>query len=192
MNEAWPRLKPDEEIKVGWRTLVRKTFKQPDGQPAEYVTKDAMGKVSVAIIALTRDNNVVIAEQFRPGPERVLQELPGGGADKDEDYAVAALRELREETGYVSSDVTYLGKVFKDAYTNTVSHYYLAKDCQMLHKQELDDYEFVDVKLVSIGELLDNARSARMTDCEAVFLAYDELKKLTTEGISPRSVDFAK
>ncbi|MNX05836.1 ADP-ribose pyrophosphatase [compost metagenome] len=176
--EAWPRLEPDEEIKVGWRTLVRKTFEQPDGRPAEYVTKDAIGKVAVAIVALTQDNQVIIAEQFRPGPERVLQELPGGGAEEGEDYQAAVLRELHEETGYVSDDVSYLGKVYKDAYTNTSWHYYLAKNSHQAHDQKLDDGEFVNVKLISIDQLFENARSAKMTDTEAVFLAYDELKSL--------------
>lgn len=176
--EAWPRLKPDEEIKVGWRRLVRKTFERPDGRPAEYVTKDAMGKVAVAIIALTNDRRVVVAEQFRPGPEKVLQELPGGGVEAGEDYQVAVLRELHEETGYVSEEVTYLGEVYKDAYTNTKWHFYLAKNSHKVYDQRLDDGEFVNVKLIPIDKLFENARTAMMTDTEAVFLAYEELKAL--------------
>lgn len=180
--EAWPRLKPDEEIKVGWRILVRKTFEQPDGRPAEYVTKDAMDKVAVAIIALTKDNQVVIAEQFRPGPEKIFHELPGGGAEQGEDYQAAVLRELHEETGYVSDDVMYLGKVYKDAYTNMTWHFYLAKNSHQAHDQKLDDGEFVNVKLISIDQLFENARTAQMTDTEAVFLAYEELKLLSKGG----------
>jgi ADP-ribose pyrophosphatase len=180
--EAWPRTKPDEEIKVGWRRLVRKTFEQPDGLPAEYMTKDAMGKVAVAIIALTEANQVVIAEQFRPGPERILQELPGGGAEEGEDYQAAVLRELHEETGYSSDDVSYLGGVYKDAYTNTKWHYFLGKNSRQIHDQNLDEGEFVDVKLISIEQLFINARSSQMTDTDAVFLAYEELKALTKEG----------
>lgn len=177
--EAWPRLEPDEEIKVGWRTLVRKTFKQPDGLPVEYMTKDATNTVAVAVVALTQDNQVIIAEQFRPGPEAVLQELPGGGVEEGEDYQAAVLRELHEETGYSSDDVSYLGKVYKDAYTNTSWHYYLAKNSHQAHDQKLDEGEFVNIKLISIDQLIENARSAKMTDTEAVFLAYDELKSLT-------------
>lgn len=179
--DAWPRLKPDEDITVGWRRLVRKTFVQPDGKPAEYVTKEALGKVGGAVIALTPDHQVVIAEQFRPGPERVLQELPGGGAEDGEDPQVAVLRELREETGYASDEVTYLGLVYKDGYTNMTCHFYLAKNCRQLSEQCLDEGEFVTVKLISIDQLFENARTARMTDAVAVLLAYDELKAMAAK-----------
>lgn len=182
MSDAWPRLEPDEEIKVGWRTLVRKTFRQPDGRPAEYVTKDHPSKHAVAVIALTPDLKVVIAEQFRPGPEQVLQELPGGGVEKSEDHIAAVLRELREETGYASDEVVYLGKVYKDAYTNTTNHYFLAKNCYLAGEQQLDDGEFVVVRHISIADLFQNAFDAKMTDTEAVLLAYDQLKLLVREG----------
>lgn len=177
--EPWQKIAPDEEIKVGWRHLVKKTFEQPDGQPAEYMTKDRIGQVSVAVVALTVDNRVVVAEQFRPGPEKIMQELPGGGCDEGEDHEAAALRELREETGYTSDDVTYLGGIYKDAYTNTLTEYYLARGCEKTTNQELDPTEFVDVQLISIDQLFENARTKMMTDTDAVFLAYEALVSIS-------------
>ena len=180
--EKWPHTEPDEIIKVGWRTLVRKHFAQPDGRSVEYVTKDSPDKVSVAIIALTPDSKVIIAEQFRPGPEEVMQELPGGGSEIGEDYEQAALRELTEETGYSSSRVQYLGKVYKDAYTNSQHHYYIAFDAVQSSSQELDDGEFITVRLITIDELFDNARNAKLTDTEAVFLAYEQLSVIKAKS----------
>lgn len=174
----WEHVEAPETIKVGWRTLVRKTFRQPDGRIAEYMTKDAIDSRCSTVIALTSDNQVVIAEQFRPGPEKILQELPGGGVKSGEDPQVAVMRELREETGYTSDHVEYLGMVYKGANTNTSNHYYLARDCKQVHDQELDDGELIDIKLISIDQLFINAHSALMTDTEAVFLAYDRLKEI--------------
>jgi len=180
--EPWKLTEEPETIKVGWRTLVRKTFVQPDGETAEYMTKEGVDSRCGAVIALTPDNQVVVAEQFRPGPEKVLQELPGGGINPDEDPRAAVLRELREETGYVSDEVEDLGTVYKDAYTNAIWHFYLAKNCRQDHSQELDEGEFVTVKTISIEQLLANARGAMMTDTEAVLLAYDQLRDLQKEN----------
>ncbi|MDX2775860.1 hypothetical protein PV379_00620 [Streptomyces caniscabiei] len=78
----------------------------------------------------------------------------------------------------MSEDVTFLGSVYKDAYTNTMWYFYLARDCRNPHTQELDDGEFVNIKEITIDELFDNARSGRMTDVSAVFLAYEALKEV--------------
>lgn len=173
----WPKVKDDVVTKVGWRTLVVKTFALPDGREVEYATKESLGNICCAVLALTKDNKVVIAKQYRPGPEKVMMELPGGGAHKGEDPQVSAMREFFEETGYSSDEVSYLGKVVKDAYSNSTHYYYLALNSEKTGEPELDDTEFIDVELITIKELFDNARNTRMTDAEAVFLAYELLKE---------------
>lgn len=179
--KPWPYAEEPEEIKLGWRTLVRKVFTDPDGVKQEYYTKDLAQQVSVAVIALTKDNKVVVAEQFRPGPELIMQEIPGGGVEVGEDLQTAVVRELHEETGYTVGEIEPLGKVYKDAYTNPSSNYFLARNCTKDSEQHTGDGEFINVKEISIEELFDNARNARMTDTEGVFLAYEILKEIQKE-----------
>jgi len=179
--QPWKRIEPTIKHKIGYRNLVTKTFVHPDGRTMEYTTINAEHSHCIATIALTPDNKVIVARQFRPGPEKILDELPGGGVEEsdDDNYEAAARRELQEETGYSAGTMEYIGDVYKDSVTNTVWHFYVATGCT-LHQdgQNLDDTEYIDVHLLSITQLLDNARSARMTDTEAVFLAYDRLIKL--------------
>ena len=57
---------------------------------------------------------LVVIKQFRAPVGKVFIELPAGLVDASEPTSVAAVRELREETGYVgkvidSSIVMYLG-----------------------------------------------------------------------------------
>jgi ADP-ribose pyrophosphatase len=175
--EPWKRIEPSSLEKVGWRKISRKTFEAPDGSSYPADIFDADGTRCVAIIALTPEKKVVIARQFRLGPEVVMDEIPGGYVDEGEDPETAAIRELQEETGYGVGAVTYLGKVYKHAWMNTEWHFYLATDCTLGDKgQELEPTEFVDVDLISIGQLFENARTGKMTDTEGVLLAYDQLK----------------
>jgi ADP-ribose pyrophosphatase len=154
-----------------------KTFQLPDGRVDTFGTIGAEHTHHIATIALTTDKRVVIARQFRPGPERIFDELPGGSMEpSDKDLEAAARRELREETGYQAGAMEFLGDVYKDAYHNAVWHYFLAWDCtQHAAGQQLDDTEYITVRLISISDLLGNAKAGRMTDCEAVLLAYERL-----------------
>lgn len=113
--KPWPRTSKPEEMKIGWRRLVRKTFVDPGGQEQEYYTNYPPGDVSTAVIGLTSENMVIVAEQFRPGPEKILEELPGGGAEPGEDPQIAAEREFHEETGYRAGEIKLIGSVYKDA-----------------------------------------------------------------------------
>jgi ADP-ribose pyrophosphatase len=176
--KPWKRIEPTTVQKVGWRTIVTKTFEMPDGQTATFDTKEKEGTHCIATIALTADKQVIIARQFRAGPELVLDELPGGGMEAGEEAAEAANRELLEETGYRAGKIEHTGDAYKDAYTNIIWHFFLATNCEKVAEQKLDNNEHVEVVLISIDQLFENARSAKLTDTDAVFLAYERLKAL--------------
>jgi ADP-ribose pyrophosphatase len=176
--KPWKRIEPTKVDTIGWLTVVTKTFEMPDGSVANFQTKGKEHGHCIATIALTNANKVVVARQFRPGPEVLLDELPGGGVDENEGFQVAAQRELLEETGYKPTEMHFLGDIRKDAYTNTTWHYFFASGCVKVGDQQLDDNEHVEVLEISIAQLFDNVKNARMTDTEAVFLAYEQLKEL--------------
>ncbi len=180
--EPWQRLEPTTVQKVGWRTVVTKRFRLPDGQAADFQTIGGEQSHCIATIALTPDRQVVVSRQFRVGPEKVLDELPGGGANAGEDFELAARRELEEETGYAPGRMEFLGDVYKDAYTNTTWHFFLATDCRPVPTgQHLDEHEHVAMRRITIEQLFRNARSGCMTDAVAVFLALDRLKAMQKE-----------
>lgn len=176
--KPWRRVEPTELTYKGWRTVVTKHFVRHDGTTVSIETSDPEGMEAVAVIALTPDNKVVIARQFRGGPEKVFDELPGGAVDQGETPESAAIRELAEETAYTVGSIQYLGKVYKHAYLNMTWHFFVATDCVPTGKpQKLDELEEIEVVTIPIEQLVDNARHARMTDTEAVFLAYELLQE---------------
>lgn len=177
MKLEWNRIEPTSIEKVGnYRTLVRKNFELPDGTHCEFVTKEPEGSTAQAVVALTTEGKIILAKQFRPGPEQVMYEIPGGKREKGETPEQGVVRELREETGYRVGRIEPLGTIYKDAYTNSIWHYFIAYDCVPDESgQELDETEFVETILVSCEELFELAHSAKLTDTEALFLAYDKL-----------------
>ncbi|HSX05315.1 MAG TPA: NUDIX hydrolase [Candidatus Saccharimonadales bacterium] len=177
--KAWKRIEPTTVHKVGHRIIVSKTFEQPDGTivPWDVVFPD--GQQFVNVVALTPDNHVVVCETFRPGPEMVMQELPGGFVDEHEALEAAVRRELLEETGYVADTLEYLGVSHRDPYMNAAWHYFLGTSCT--YQQARDTHEVeeqIDVKLITIDQLLANARNDRMCAVDGVLYAYDKLLKL--------------
>lgn len=176
MSLEWKKLREHED-KVGYKWVTTKIFKLPDGEEAEFTTWHRKSN-DVAVIALTVAGKAVIARQFRPGPERVLDELPGGDTEPEEELSVAAARELREETGYATDEpLVYLGAACRDAYTNETNHYFFAKNCRLTSEQELDDTEFAKVVEIPVAQLIENAKTGMMSDGVAVLMALDYLKE---------------
>jgi len=60
----------------------------------------------VCVIAQPEPASIVLVRQYRPATGRTLLEVPAGKLETGEDPALAAQRELAEETGYRCDGVT--------------------------------------------------------------------------------------
>lgn len=165
-TEIWEKLS-ETPFKAGFRKMINKVFKLPNGKIADFDIKHE-GQVA-AVLAITTENKVLIARQFRPGPEIIIDELPGGVLDKGENPIEAMKRELLEETGY-SGDLEYLGTSLACAYSTRIVHHFLARNCKKIQELNLDDTEFVEVveksmedfkKQVDEGMFSDNVTAYR-------------------------------
>ncbi len=115
----------------------------------------------VLVLALTSQNDVVMARQYRHGIEQVCLELPGGLVDPNDDSPeVSAGRELLEETGYKAGSLTCIGECFpQPAILSNKCFFYLAEDAVSVQAQELEageDIEIVNIPLKSIHARIAN------------------------------------
>jgi ADP-ribose pyrophosphatase len=66
---------------------------------------------AVGIVAVTEEGKMILISQFRLPVGRICVEIPAGlvgDSAAGESWKVAAIRELREETGYAASDMEFL------------------------------------------------------------------------------------
>jgi ADP-ribose pyrophosphatase len=108
----------------------------------------------VNVVALTRDERLIVVKQYRFGTADITTEVPGGMIDPGEGHEESAKRELLEETGYSSTEWTYLGSVDPNPAVQTNHmHHWLAKNCDLLGEQDLDAGEDIEVATLSEAEL---------------------------------------
>ena len=111
------------------------------------------------VLALTRNQEVVLIQQYRHGVYDVLWEFPGGVVDDGEDPVEGAKRELLEETGYTSSSLIQVGRLYPNPALQTNSLYcYLALDAEKAAEQHLDAGEDIEVHLVPLYQVIQLAR----------------------------------
>ena len=178
--QAWTRLDDGTDVtRDGFRYVTHKEFLTNKGlrMQADIVGKDGDDQAA-CVIAITKQNKVVIARQFRCGPELIMDELPGGIVDPGEDPEAAAKRELLEETGYGCESISYLGKAHLNAWDSLTHHYFFAIRCEQVVEPKPEQFEEIEVDEIPIARLFENAMNAKMSDPAAVLLAYDMLKKL--------------
>lgn len=173
MIKKWTPKHREVAFKKYSRVVEKVDFELPNGNIADFYLYSE--KPAVAVVALTPDNQVIMVRQYRPGPDEIFLELPGGYVDPGEDRLTAGLRELREETGYTSELGKHVATLYDSAYSTMRRSVVVATDCVLNHDQELDENEDCEVVLVSVSEFLEILRSGHNTDIEVGYRALDYL-----------------
>lgn len=114
------------------------------------------------VVALTPNDELVMVWQYRFGTDAMSLEIPGGVIDPGESPEAAAVRELREETGYVADSLEPLVVVEANPATqNNRCFTYLARGARRSAQTAFDAQEEIETVLVPaalVPDLLDTGR----------------------------------
>ena len=118
-------------------------------------------------LPLLENGDVLLERQFRYAMREVLTEIPAGKLDYiGEDPHEAALRELREETGAVASELIPLGPFYPTcAYSTEVIHMFLARGLTF-GERDLDEDEFLNVFRLPLRELVEKVLNGEIPDAK--------------------------
>lgn len=175
--QNWEEVSREEVFRKYGRGIEKRTYRLPQGTESDFYLSS--GHPSICCLALTKENQVILAKQFRPGPAKILIEMPGGGMNGNETKEEAMTRELLEETGY-QGKVEFVTEVIPSAYATYVKNFFVATECEKVSEPKAEDNgEELEVVLMSLDEFRDHIRTGQMTDIEGAYLCLDYLKLLS-------------
>ena len=99
---------------------------------------------------LKQDGKYLLVQEGQPGAYG-LWNLPAGHVDKGEELEAAALREVKEETGYDARLIEEIA-LYHETATKSVKHIYLAEITGGELKPQPE--EIMDVKWLTFGEVI--------------------------------------
>ena len=155
----------------GWISLQKIKYLGHDGKIRTWESASRINSQgAVMMIPVTRPGDkLIIIRQFRPPTGRLVYEFPAGLINPDEDPVEAAVRELKEVTGYVGT-VTYCSpRVFTSPGLSSEFVHLVEMSVDLEAQSDLathfDESEYIETYLVAQDELADFIRKAETDGC---------------------------
>ncbi len=133
---------------------------------------------SVAIVPVKENGDIVLIRQFRAPLNRWIIEVPAGRIEEGEDWRVAAIRELEEETGYRAARLERLMSTYvSPGYSDEVIHIVVAEGLEYVGEHP-EPTEVINVFETGIEDALNMVYRGDTVDAKtviALMLYYDRI-----------------
>lgn len=157
-----------------WISVREDRVIRPGGSEGIFGVIEMMAGSSV--LALTAQNEVYLAKEYKYGIQRDSIELMSGGLDPDESPLEAAKRELREEFGLEAREWISLGMI--NPFTNVIcspNYLYLALDVVEKFEPSPDPGEKIEILKMPLQQVVDMVMNNEITNgssCTLILKAY--------------------
>lgn len=121
-----------------WYQIRHDTLQYPDRVGHYYVAETP----KTALVIAQRDDAVLMVMQYRYTMEKDSLEFPSGTTKPGENIEDAARRELKEETGFETQTLRFLGSFYSlNGFANNHVHVFYTNDLSTEGKASLEDSE---------------------------------------------------
>ena len=122
-----------------------------------------------AIVPVTDDGKIILLTQYRYPHNQVIFELPAGKLEKEEDPFICASRELKEETGYTSDNISKLGRIFTTpGFCDEILHIYLATNLVEGEHAREEGEEGMELYKFTLDEIDEKIRTGEIVDAKTI------------------------
>lgn len=153
IKRAEPKLKRGEGAQIIFQGKFFKIWQwsQKLYDNSETIFESVSRADTVTILALTKDQKVIMTKQTQPGFNEFWS-MPGGIIDDGEGVFEASKRELLEETGFVSDDWYFLFSGQMNSRIDWANFYLVAKNCQKVAEQTPDSGEKISLEFFDLDQ----------------------------------------
>lgn len=177
--KKWKILQSTMVLNNQWCQVRQDKIELPNGKVIDDYFVTLRPEVAL-ILPITSEREIVFVRQYRHGAARILLELPAGTFNPEQESPqAAAIRELKEETGYVANKVIHLGTLYDNPVKDTDKiTLFLAEDVTKSGEQELDVTEEIEVVLIPLEGIIEKISQGEIAvagSIAAVFLGLNFL-----------------
>jgi len=148
----------------------------PDGR--ETTREVVVHRGAVAVVPVTDDGKVILVRQYRQAAGEVLMEIPAGTLEPGEDPADCARREVQEEVGYRSDDLSLLFRSYlAPGYSTEMLHTFVARKLTRVGADR-DADEFIEVVEAPIDDALRFIETGSIKDAKTICGILMAIRKL--------------
>lgn len=145
-----------------------------------YIVNESRNWVNAVV--LTKESNLILVKQYRHGVREEILEILAGAVEEGESSEDAIIREVKEETGYVSNEKPiFLGEHYVNPanFTNSIRSY-LILNAEKQEEQQLDLSEEIMVQeypFKNIDTLIKSGELKQLFSINAILIAQKRLNK---------------